>query len=138
MYERYFNPQVNEFLSKAKSGDNLVAILKFGCKTLRIETEAVCNGIIPLFKDMLFAVISQSPLSPHDICSIVFNNECGELTEKSNWTVATSGVPKPPVKPVSSPTCDRPNLRSPRPCVAKRCVYVLHAGIVSTFIYTMT
>ncbi|XP_022694615.1 sphingomyelin phosphodiesterase-like isoform X3 [Varroa jacobsoni] len=102
---------VNEFLSKAKSGDNLVAILKFGCKTLRIETEAVCNGIIPLFKDMLFAVISQSPLSPHDICSIVFNNECGELTEKSNWTVATSGVPKPPVKPISVPSDSAPKLR---------------------------
>ncbi|XP_028967824.1 sphingomyelin phosphodiesterase [Galendromus occidentalis] len=91
--------------------ETLLDVLIFLCKNLGIESSQVCHGIIPKFKDVLFTTINKTPLSASDICSLAFNNQCGSTSTETQWSVNTTGVPKPPVRQVPLPKPGSPVLR---------------------------
>lgn len=94
------------------SEDRLASLASTLCRSFRVSTDRVCNGLSNAYKDEVLFVFSKVSLNPVDICSSILDEDCGSgVYPSDNWTVALPHVPKPPVTPVAPPEPGSPVLR---------------------------
>lgn len=87
----------------------MVAFLRMTCKLFRVSTAKVCDGVINNFKGEFFYVLSQSTLTPAQICGTLFPRTC-ESDQAVNWTVPIRTKKETPPKPYPAPQEGAPTL----------------------------
>jgi sphingomyelin phosphodiesterase len=78
--------------------DEIVKLSVDICEALKIEDDAVCSGVIPLFKDEILTVFDKVGLSSDEACNIVVGASCGKGYDPwhQKWDISIPGD-KPPV-----------------------------------------
>lgn len=90
-----------------KSGKTVNDIEKMSyqfCKSLRIQSRRVCEGITHLFGGEVVYVLKRVTLTPEEVCSFVIGDACDDVNNPTHeWEVVFPPVPKPPVSPLTLP-----------------------------------
>ncbi|CAE1328362.1 unnamed protein product [Acanthosepion pharaonis] len=74
------------------------------CKSLHIEDDRVCKGVVQEFKSEFFNVLNNVTLSSDEICGIVVGRHCASSKDLyDDWNVTFPKIPKPPVIPPKPP-----------------------------------
>ncbi|XP_034251961.1 sphingomyelin phosphodiesterase-like isoform X1 [Thrips palmi] len=100
---------------KVKDGatdEDVANTLTEQCKLYRVQEPAVCDGVIRLFAPEVVYIINNTNLTPNEICSYAFTDDCGDdFDRKHDWTVELPPGPKPPVEPEREPKAGAPRLK---------------------------
>lgn len=82
------------------------------CKKAHIESDRVCDLVVPQFQDMVLGVVRDTVLNADEICSIVIGDSCAlPYDPVQMWNITISSTPKPPVRPRVLPKPGSPTLR---------------------------
>lgn len=90
--------------SSHKSQEYIIKIIYGICKSLHIEDDRVCKGVVQEFKSEFFNVLNNVTLSSDEICGIVVGRHCASSKDLyDDWNVTFPKIPKPPVIPPKPP-----------------------------------
>jgi len=73
------------------------------CKTFKLETDDVCESIVPLYSDMIITIGTNISLDTDQVCGALFGEACGQ-SGPITWKLELPASPaKPPVTPLEPP-----------------------------------
>ncbi|XP_061754541.1 sphingomyelin phosphodiesterase [Nerophis ophidion] len=81
------------------------------CIRLHLADEQVCHEITELFRSDFIRALEQSLLWPKEACALLVGPSCGKFDIYAPWNITLPKTPKPPVKPLATPTPGSPQSR---------------------------
>ncbi|XP_022243798.1 sphingomyelin phosphodiesterase-like [Limulus polyphemus] len=90
---------LHHLMAQGRSSEELSTLALSICKTLKLESERVCYGVVEIFKDDMLYVFQNTDLSPHEVCGVMLGYTCSPVHHiDHNWTLPLTPKTKPPLK----------------------------------------
>ncbi|XP_050420367.1 sphingomyelin phosphodiesterase isoform X2 [Adelges cooleyi] len=87
---------LQRYIRMGKTRDDIKIMANNFCKSFKLQTPRVCEGITEMFSGEVVYVLERITIGPEEICSFVIGDVCGDVYNPTHdWDVVFPPVPKP-------------------------------------------